>query len=388
MPHTMTELEKMPTKKAAYFRAWKGAKGICMRIAKEERSWYFRGVIKHPHHSEPFQMLLGLSNLRSMTSKFLEEESTRLRNLCKQGIDPRLGLTVQPVDPTTPTLGELWPTYLGLKKNLKQGYLDDIDGKWKRSCDLLHGLKPEEATTVVVSKLFDGFLEKDLVSTAHHIKRILRPFFLWIRRRHPTLPLDLLDFELPKVKPQQARLSDEEVPKFGKMLLEGHGNYSYGLKWNVVFLMLTGCRASFLVHWKKEWIRETPKGAFFDIPPGTPDLKDAEFVLITPQVRALIPLLQPCTKHTLRGAVIRVARQAGVKKISSHDLRRTYISLGCEEPIDYTEELMLRLTDHKSKSQLGRIYNKTECLKMMPNALVMADYISGLMGLGKTLSID
>jgi len=78
----------------------------------------------------------------------------------------------------------------------------------------------------------DGFLKHGLVSAAHHILRILQPFFAWLKRRDPALPSNLLaDLKLPKEHPEQERLWEDVIAKFGLALQ----NCDYTQKWNVLF---------------------------------------------------------------------------------------------------------------------------------------------------------
>ena len=143
---------------------------------------------------------------------------------------------------------------------------------------------------------------------------------------------------------------------------------------------MTECRVSVLKHWKQEWI----KGDVMLIPEGVSDLKDACFVLLTPEAKRILPhLVRPNTKHNVGAAARRLSRQAGVTQISSHDLRRTYISYGVD--LGYHESTMLALTDHKPTNKVARSYVQREAIKLMPTAMDVAKRLAELVNLDEIL---
>ena len=355
------------------FLSWSGAKGIYYRLAQDSRSWYFRGTIKAPHRSTPIRMSLGDVREPRLTASFLEGEAYRLRELCKQGIDPRK-VTAAPEEPSTtpkvgPTWDEVWPIYLSTKVGISDTYRDDIDGKWRRSISPHIGSLRVDATgTHDIERMFDSFGTK--VSTSVHIHRILRLIFPWAKRRYPGVQADLLDRPIARETPTQDRLWREEIIRFGAALRES----DYVQKPNILFLLLTGARAGTLTHWDSSWVNDNR----IEIPLGLEGLKHARTILITPPVANLIPKLVPCTNSALRNCVILLCRKAGIRPLSSHDLRRTYISEGCD--LGIPEETMLALTGHVSKSQIGRIYNHASMVTRMPQALQVAEHLMNLLG--------
>jgi len=410
MAFNMRQLHSMEPGDEPQFLSWSGAKGIYYRLAQDSRSWYFRGTLREAHCSTPLRISLGDVREPRLSATFLENEAHRLRELCRQGIDPRkapvaLLATTEDTDRDTdfaPTMDAAWERYLSQKTGISETYRTDIAGKWRRSISsvlipppamsnlsyqdlksiwteqgaasgirLLGTIQVNKVTNAEIEWIFDACAGK--ASTAVHLRRILNPFLQYARRRYPTVAQGLLDRAMPEEQPSQERLLRDEIVRFGAALR----GCDYLQRFNVLFLLLTGCRAGVLTNWNPAWVQ----GDTLFIPRRTPGLKDPRLdmcILLTPQAQALIPKLIPCTNSALRNAVILLCKQAGTKIISPHDLRRTYISEGCD--IGQLEEIMLALTSHASKSQVGRIYNVRDLIRYMPQARIVADHFMSLLG--------
>lgn len=374
---------------------WSQCRGIYLRLTKTEATWYWRGTLRKPGlQGEPFRMWIGDWTDNKVTADFLRDKADELRKMCKEGRDPRLPAPAPVVEekPEALTMKQQWDKYLSLKKNIAESYRKDIDNKWGRSCTVLHNLTPDQVTVPLISEMFDNYIDDDLISTAHHIRRVVRPFFAWVRRRNPALPADLLvDLELPKEKPNQDYLRTEEIISFGRALRE-HGyrrngkDRDYIQKYNVAFLLMTGCRAGVLTHWNSTW----DKGDHLFIPINTPGLKNPDhdlIILITPPARKLIPKLVPCTNSSLRNCIRLLCRDAKIgRMLSPHRMRATYTTEGGNFDPAIPGEVLDTLTSHQSKSQMQRIYNKADLLKRMPIALKVADHLAELLGLQNMLS--
>jgi len=367
--HTIRELSTMPPSKQ--LQAWSGCEGIYLRIGIRKRSWYWRGTLRMGHTSIPRTISLGDWTRWNVAE--LKDRAAELRRMCERGIDPlvhREFSTSQESDSIqAPTWDDVWPVYLSSKTGIGETYREDISGKWKRSISpYLGSLRVDATTTADIERMFDSYGAKR--STSVHIHRILRPFLPWARRRYPGIPADLLDRPVAKETPSQDRLWREEIIRFGEALRE----CKYLQKWNVLFLLLTGSRAGILTNWDSSWINEDR----IEIPMGLEGLKHARTCLVTPPVANLLHRLVPCTHSALRNCVILLCRKAGLKPLSSHDLRRSYISEGCD--IGVPEEVMLALTGHVSRSQIGRVYNHRDMLTRMPQAMQVAEHLMRLLG--------
>jgi len=391
MPYSMKELFKQPSPDKPKFLAWNGSQGIYYRLAPDgSGSWYWRGTLRVGDKAIPRRRVLGPKG--EWTAQALEDEAKRLRDLCRAGIDPdaqALNAQVETPNvqaPDSPTCESLWTIYVNQKlerKEISQDTYQDYCYKWGLYVrPTLGAMGVGSVTPADIAAMFDGYGSK--VQTMHHIHRILKPFFQWCRRRDRDKKVDpdLFDHKLPKVKPAQDRLMEEEIRRFGKALRE----CNYVQKWNIRFLLLTGSRNAVLTQWNPSWVEED----WIAIPNGVRLLKDARNILLTPQARACLSKLVPCTNSALRNCCINLCRKAQVTRISSHDLRRTYISYG--EDIGHKRETMLRLTNHAPVDQISSIYSKPELIKRLPVALDVAEKLATLLdepdGLGNFIFGD
>ena len=409
MGYSIKDLKKVQRTEKPQFLGYSGVKGIYFRIPalstrtrkpgeeEEPPSWYWRGTLRVKDaagkviKSVPKWKELGRVTDTRWTAQALEDEAKRLRDLCKAGVWEEPNLQILGIQSTgvgvkangeaalAPTCDEEWAKYLALK--VKNGEINedteqDYKGKYRRSVSPFIGSIPVDAvTTPDIERIYQHYAGK--VQTQHHLDRILKPFFRWCRRQWKGVDPDLFDRKLPKCKPAQDRLKEAEIRLFGDALR----NCDYKQKWNILFLLLTGSRAAVLTQWDPAWVEND----WIAIPEGVRLLKDARNILMTPPVRALLPLLTPCTNSALRNCCINLCRKAGVIRISSHDLRRTYISYG--EDLLHPGEIMLRLTNHAPKDQIQRIYSKPELEKRRPIALDVAKNLMNLLGY-QGLSID
>ena len=389
MSYSMKELKLIAPSNKPQFLQWSGCKGIYYRLAfdgrskKESRIWYWRGSLKRKGlKSDPKWVPLGEASHHSMTATLLQDEAERLRQMCKNGIDPQLKTVDQKPEslaPTTPTCDAAWVTYLDLKvtnRDINEDTKADYSGKYTRSISPFIGkLTVDAVTTAGIEQIYQHYAGK--VQTQHHLDRILKPFFIWCRRQWKTVDPDLMDHKLPRARPAQERLMEGEIRRFGDALR--HCDFTQ--KYNILFLLLTGSRAAVLTQWNPAWM----ESEWIAIPEGVRFLKDARKILLTPPVKALLPLLTPCSNSALRNCCIIVCKKAKTSVISSHDLRRTYISFG--EDIGHPREVMLRLTNHAPKDQISSIYSKPELMKRMPIAIDVAHHFMELLG-DQGLTID
>jgi len=372
MGHTLEQLRAIaPTDKR--FFPWSGCPELYYRPGKRVGSWSFRGTISRPRGlSEEILMSIGKDrgpDGRPRTERWLREQARILAGQVEAGIDPRKALepVLRPKNPTQ----AVWDEFMLRRKAISENYRGQQELAWKYYAKpFLAEVAIEDVDTGLIERMFDAIADRP--ATSNDLHATLRYFFRWAGRRYEVQP-NLLNRDLLDEHPARERLTESEIVKFGTKCLE-HKNDKFTP--SILFLLLSGCRVSLLRHWKEEWI----EGDVMLIPPGIEDLKDACFLLLTPEVKRLLPhLVRPNSRHNVGAAVRRLSRQAGVTQISSHNLRTTYISYGTD--LGHHESNMLALTDHKPISRVARAYIQREATKLMPVALDVAQRLAMLIEL-------
>jgi len=362
MRYTMTELREMQPTGKAQMHSCSVARGLYYRLSPTERSWYWRGTLQ----GEDKWISIGPASFRGMTRSFLEDKCQEYREQCRAGIDP--AAAPAPAE-SVPTMDVAWATYMRLKTGIGQTHRDDLDEKYRYAISPTLGQIPVTAlTTADIERMFDEL--HGTPSVSNHVFRQIKPFLVWARRRWPAVHPDLMTGRKAlKESPSEIRLSREEIIQFGHALrTTKHLNTA-----NVLFLLMTGCRASVIRLWDPSWVQ----GHTIKLPAGLAGLKKAEEILITPQVAAIIPHLRRCTLANLRDCCYRICYRAKVTKVSSHDLRRTYISEGVDS--GQLTEVMLALTSHRPHGQIARIYVKRDLETLRPAAMAVANHLAGLL---------
>lgn len=377
MAYTLTELRATPATDKR-FLVWSGCEGLYFRAGKRGGVWYWRGVINRLKQGKGAPIRIKLAPDRSSdgslrSEKWLLNEARKFADMCANGQDPhKKPENPKPEEAPKTTTQEVWDDFMKNRRPISNNYRQQQKDAWEwYAKPFLGEVAIEDVDTALIERMFDEV--KNRPATSNDLHTTLAYFFKWSKRRYKKVQPDLLNRDRLKESPAQERLKEEEIPKFGAQCLKKkHDKFTK----TILFLLLTGCRVSLLKHWQPEWI----DGDIMLIPDGIEDLKDACFVLMTPEAKRLLPhLVRPNTRHNVGAAVRRLSRQAKVTKISSHDLRRTFISFGVD--LGYHETTMLALTDHKPTSKVARAYIQREALKLMPTAMDVAKRLAELIDL-------
>jgi len=414
MAYTKSELMRISGTDSAQFLGWSGHPGLYLRVKLDpslpgaphrgvSRNWYWRGTLNHSARQrglQPEKLWLALGDAYSgvLTDEWLTEEAHRLKRACRLGIDPRVTETVPEETEETDTLDEAWAKFLSSdeKSRISENYRDDLTRKWAYSVGRLQvqvgGTKRIPIRQVLGSvrmnnlriDFFDEFFRAlaDRPVARNRMLRILNEFMGWAQPRYPEMPSNLVsgrEFFLEEA--DEDRLWEDELIRFGKVWRQKD---FYRQRWNILFLLLTGCRSGVLIHWDPSW----HKGDFLEIPRGTPGLKNSRssiYVPLPPVVQSIIPNLVRCSSKGLEGCVTNLCRWAKIQRdrptiLTPHHLRHTYISVGCDQ--GELEEVMLSMTQHRSRNQIGRVYNHREVQKYLPIAARVADYLWELLHRG------
>ena len=336
MAYTMTQLDRLgvwtgPPKMLCYA----AARGIYLRVSETDKTWYFRGKC----HREAVVMALGPKRDARITDEWLYEKSRDLRKLCKAGIDPRKPVEV--AAPTVmPTLSKQWVNYMAKRKKIQETTIGNEQWMFdNKIAPFLGDLPIDRIHSPEFLELLDEMGDTPVL--ANRVVTCFKGFWKWTIDRHTGLdPMPWgASYKKNKEEEGQRRLSVEELKLVGPILASCHSKYKY----NILFMLLTGCRVGVLLYWDPKWL----VGNTLVIPPGVPGVKDARLVYLCPEAMALIEqkmLSVGGTNSNNYCCCQYLSKYAGVKHFSNHDLRRTYISFGVH--IGFSSDDMMMLTSH------------------------------------------
>lgn len=215
-----------------------------------------------------------------------------------------------------------------------------------------------------------------------------------IRKLHQnTVKLAIRKNDWPVIKERTGRIPNEKVSLVWRALTElkdGEETANQPIKTHVhidmvMFLMLTGCRLNEAANltWDRVnleeqwWHLPDPKNRN---PVWLPLSKQAiEILKSRPRINNYVFASYGSTGHAIepRGIMEFVSKIAG-RKLSPHDLRRTFITVGINVlKVDFmTVEL---LTNHKPQGVTARNYLETSELQhLLPEVQLISDFITGV----------
>ena len=377
------------------FYGWSECEHISCRISYNSRiedeskrtvkRWYWRGKFGRDEVKIP----LGQDG-PAITPAWLKAEDRRIMALIEAGIDPRGPGTEEPVSPaalpeltfTVPTMDEAWSEYQRIRsEDMKPqaARTKDEQGKdWVRYVSKAVGhFRVDQVTMADIENLvFTPMRQKGIHTAANHVHRILSAFWNKMYRVYPgMIPNPVTGRKQNPEEPGERLFSHEELGLLGatwKTLDQS----SFPLKFNLIFLLLTGCRAGVVMNFDMNWFKD---GDRLEIDKDTPGVKKARLIVLPPKVRGILKEIEPCTKNTLRHSFNKLLKLAGVDKACFNDCRRTYIT-EASDSCDLPDEVALALTSHLP-SKINQTYIKKRAKKLAGPSVIVADHLLGLLGI-------
>jgi len=322
-----------------------------------KRTWLFR--YRSPNSKKVVNWTIGefVKGPNRMPIQDAKDLASGYRVLVKTGVDPK-PVKVTPVpEPTplpdqTPTVSQVVEDFYRLYVMTKCKPSTQAYQRWAIDRYVAPGLgqlKITDVTLQVVTRFLDE-ISLSAPVTANRVRSLLAKMFAWSLLRVEVMAgrtSPVVGSERNSESSRELRLTDGEIVAVGQRYRESKDPRRHAAIWP----LLTGCRIGVVLNIDKGTLM--PDAPVLTFPPDIPGLKGCRRVYLSPIALELLPLiLHGLTTSQLRTTWQHLRGDETKKSIgkgcrcSEHDLRRTFASIGVDDPLNHDESVVDALLGH------------------------------------------
>lgn len=363
------------------------------RTGKVKKSWIFR--FREPGTKNLVNRTIGVFQKGGMSVKDATATARAYKTLLDNGIDPRPPKEDKPETKTkSPAPSDGIPTVAVVVEDFYQRYIMTKSKpstqryqRWALDRYVIPELGEMAITDVtlqVVTRLLDKISETAPV-TANRVRSLLAKMFSWSLLRVEAMAgrtSPVAGSERNAETSRELRLTEDEIRAVGQRYRESTDDRRHAAIWP----LLTGCRIGVVLNIGLGTLSEDGKVLVF--PADTPGLKGCRRVYLSPIALELLPLIprEGLTLGKIRGVWEHLRGDATKKmrgkgcRVSLHDLRRTFASVGVDDPLGHDENVVDALLGH-SRGKVKDIYHRRSDPTLVSVAESIGQHIGILLGL-------
>jgi len=394
MKMTDETIKAIPTNGKLQRFPFLGCSGLYLQVAPvpgpmgdPRRSWVLR--FRDPQTSKVVIWTIGEYRKGPTGVSIREAKKSALaaQELIHQGIDPRPEKSVpvpappEEAKPETPTVSVVVEDFYRLYVQVKCKPSTVDYQRWAIDRYIIPELGDMPITDVtlqIVTRILDKISLTAPVS-ANRVRSLLAKMFSWSLLRVEAMeghPSPVAGSQRNPEGSRELRLTESEIIAVGQRYRESIDPRRHA----AIFPLFTGCRIGIVLNIGLGTLSED--GKVLSFPAGAPGLKGCRRIYLSPIALELLPKIQTgltlgqirgVWEH-LRGDTTKKSRGKGCR-VSLHDLRRTFASVGVDDPLNHDESVVDALLGH-SRGKIRDTYIR----RADPTLVVVAESIGGYIG--------